>query len=185
MAVKTSLLALWFCGSLLLPLTAGAQPDANEDASTASSPPADTETPPAEPPSPSTSSAEPTTPAPPPSTSTATQSAPTGQPAIPLSESKAPQQHAPLISNTAIVGATVKNSQGEKLGNIREIMIDPQTGRVAYVLLTSSDMLGMNEKSLAIPWEALRVGLGQNELVVEVDNSKLSSSAPTYEMSQR
>jgi sporulation protein YlmC with PRC-barrel domain len=103
---------------------------------------------------------------------------------MPLSENKSSQPHPPLISNSAIVGATVKNAQGEQLGTIREVMIDPQTGRVAYVVLTSSDMLGRNEKSMAIPWEALRVELGKNELVVEVDDSKLSS-APTYEMSQR
>lgn len=179
MDVKTSLVALWLSGSLLLPLVACAQPDTREDPSTSAST-ADTEaTPPAEPPNQASSSAPSSV-----SESPGSHSAQPAESSIPLSENKSVQQHPPLISNSAIVGATVKNAQGEQLGTIREVMIDPQTGRVAYVVLTSSDMLGRNEKSMAIPWEALRVGLGKNELVVEVDNSKLSS-APTYEMSQK
>lgn len=37
-----------------------------------------------------------------------------------------------LISANKVEGTTVKNTAGEKLGSIEEIMIDKQSGKVAY-----------------------------------------------------
>ena len=42
----------------------------------------------------------------------------------------------------------------------------------------------MGEKSLAIPWEALKVGLEKNELIVDIDKDKLQTARP-YAMSER
>src|SRR5262245_11726005 len=69
------------------------------------------------------------------------------QEAIPLATNK-PAQQQTLVSSSALVGTAVKNLQGEKLGNLRELMIDPQTGHVVYAVLASSGVLGMGEKSL-------------------------------------
>ena len=102
---------------------------------------------------------------------------------IPLATSK-PAQQQTLVSSSALVGTAVKNLQGEKVGDIRELMIDPQTGRIVYAVMASGGVLGMGEKSLAVPWETFRVGLEKDELVVEIDKDKLQS-APTYEVSQR
>ncbi len=93
---------------------------------------------------------------------------------IPLSTSK-PARQQPLLSSTAIVGNTVKNTQGEDLGSIRELMIDPQSGRVVYAVLSSGGILGTGEKTYAIPWETLQVGLGKEELVLEIDREKLQT----------
>jgi sporulation protein YlmC with PRC-barrel domain len=105
------------------------------------------------------------------------------QESIPLATSK-PAQQQTLVSSGALVGTAVKNLQGEKLGDLRELMIDPQTGRVVYAVLASGGVLGMGEKSLAIPWETLKVGLGKEELIVEIDKDKLQT-VPPHEMSQR
>jgi sporulation protein YlmC with PRC-barrel domain len=97
---------------------------------------------------------------------------PPAQPTIPLATSK-PAQQDTLLSSTTIVGTTVKNPQGEELGRIQDLMIDPQNGRVVQALVAFGGMLGLNEKHVAIPWEAFKVGLGQEELIVEMEKEQL------------
>jgi sporulation protein YlmC with PRC-barrel domain len=105
------------------------------------------------------------------------------QESIPLAASK-PAQQQTLVSSSAFVGTTVKDLQGEKLGELRELMIDPQSGRIVYGVMATGGVLGMGEKPLAIPWETFKVGLEKDELIVEIDKDKLQA-VPNYEMSQR
>ena len=102
---------------------------------------------------------------------------------IPLATSK-PAQQQTLVSSGALVGSTVKDRQGEKLGELRELMIDPQNGHIVYAVVASGGVLGMGKKDLAVPWETFKVGLEKDELVVEIDKDKLQTAQP-YEMSQR
>jgi sporulation protein YlmC with PRC-barrel domain len=105
------------------------------------------------------------------------------QESIPLATSK-PAQQQTLISSRALVGTAVKNQQGEKVGDIRELMIDPESGRIVYAVMASGGVLGMGEKNLAVPWETFKVGLEKDELVVQIDKDKLQSGS-SYEVSQR
>jgi sporulation protein YlmC with PRC-barrel domain len=94
------------------------------------------------------------------------------------------KQHT-LVSSTTVVGVTVKNTQGETFGEIREIMIDPETGRVDYVVVTSNGPWGFGkQKSFAVPWEALKITFDQTDVIVELESDKLSLP-PHIEFSQR
>ena len=110
-------------------------------------------------------------------------SAQSARESIPLATSK-PAQQQTLISSRALVGTAVKNLQGEKVGDIRELMIDPESGRIVYAVMASGGVLGMGEKNLAVPWETFKVGLEKDELVVQIDKDKLQSGS-SYELSQR
>jgi len=73
----------------------------------------------------------------------------------------------------------VKNTQGEDLGKIEELMIDPQSGRISSAMLSFGGVLGMNEKRIEIPWDTLQVGLGKKELIVEMDKEQLRPTPST------
>ncbi|MBZ0303832.1 MAG: PRC-barrel domain-containing protein, partial [Anaerolineae bacterium] len=60
-----------------------------------------------------------------------------------------------LLSATTLIGDGVKNSAGEDLGKLTEIMLDVESGRVAYAVLSFGGVLGLGNKLFAIPWEAL------------------------------
>lgn len=107
----------------------------------------------------------------------------TSQSTIPLSNSKPTQQGARL-SSSALIGTTVKNTQGEDLGKIQELMIDPQSGQISSAVLSFGGVLGMNEKKVEIPWDTLKVSLGNKELVVEVDKKQLQN-VPSAETAER
>lgn len=97
---------------------------------------------------------------------------------IPLAQSKPPQQK-PLVSSKALEGKTVKDNQSNEVGKIEELMVDPNSGSVQYAVLASGGML--SKERLAIPWETLRMGLGKDDLIVELDQNQLPKlpSAPS------
>jgi hypothetical protein len=61
----------------------------------------------------------------------------------------------------------VVNATGEDLGEIKDIMIDVPTGRVAYVL--SFGGFSNEVKLFAVPWHALE--LDENKCFVDVEKS--------------
>jgi sporulation protein YlmC with PRC-barrel domain len=60
-----------------------------------------------------------------------------------------------VLAADTLTGDTVVNRQKEDLGKIEHLMIDVQTGRVAYAVLSFGGFLGMGDKLFAIPWSAL------------------------------
>ena len=80
-----------------------------------------------------------------------------------------PPQHT-LLSSSTLIGVSVNNAQGEKMGKIREIMIDPRSGQLLYAVVDSIASFGIGkQKSFAVPWQALQVNLDQTEIVVQLD----------------
>lgn len=61
-----------------------------------------------------------------------------------------------VLSATTIIGDAVKNMSNEDLGHIKEIMIDMDSGRIAYAVLSFGDLLGMGDKLFAVPWSSLK-----------------------------
>jgi sporulation protein YlmC with PRC-barrel domain len=85
-----------------------------------------------------------------------------------------------VMSAGTLAGDRVRNSAGEDLGKIEEIMIDVETGRVAYAVLSYGGFLGMGNKLFAVPWEALEVDEDQHEFRMDVDDETLKS-APGFD----
>jgi sporulation protein YlmC with PRC-barrel domain len=80
-----------------------------------------------------------------------------------------------------IVGAEVENPQGEDLGKIEDLVLDPQDGRVAYAVLSFGGFLGLGEKYFAVPWKALQAKAGEDDtLILNVDKEKLQN-APGFD----
>jgi sporulation protein YlmC with PRC-barrel domain len=85
-----------------------------------------------------------------------------------------------VISASTLMGDKVVNAQGENLGEIKELMIDPQTGHVGYAVLSFGGFLGMGDKLFAIPFQSLKLRPEQKEFVLDVPKEKLKS-APGFD----
>lgn len=55
-------------------------------------------------------------------------------------------------------GFNVKTPTGEKLGDVKEICVDT-SGRVNYVVLSVGGFLGVGDRLVAVPWDALKSSL--------------------------
>jgi len=68
-----------------------------------------------------------------------------------------------------IIGATVRDIQGEKLGEISNLTFDKDTGKITYVILSHGGITRKGEKLTPVPMDALRF---INEKNVQVNISK-------------
>jgi sporulation protein YlmC with PRC-barrel domain len=85
-----------------------------------------------------------------------------------------------LLSTEALLGSDVKNPQGQDVGDLKHLMLDPRTGRVMYAVVAIGGFLGMGEKTVIVPWYALEVARDGKSLVLNVAPQMLQQ-APAYE----
>lgn len=71
-----------------------------------------------------------------------------------------------VLSATSLIGDTIENQQGDNLGKLEEIMIDLESGRIAYAVLSFGGFLGMGEKLFALPWNKLYVDQNRKCIVL-------------------
>lgn len=93
------------------------------------------------------------------------------------------QRHGPgpeLMGAETLIGGDVYNTKGEDLGDIKEIMLDMRTGRVAYAVLSFGGFLGMGGKLFAVPWAALALDTEHKRFSLNVDKDRLAS-APGFD----
>jgi len=79
-----------------------------------------------------------------------------------------------------LIGKNVVNPEGKTLGEIKNLAIDAEQGRIAYAILSFGGFLGIGNKLFAIPWGALRIGPGGDNFVLNVDKAKLEK-APGFD----
>ena len=85
-----------------------------------------------------------------------------------------------VLSASTLEGNDVRNSAGEDLGKVDEIMIDIPSGRVAYAVLSFGGVMKMGNKLFAVPWEALRVDEDEKCFILDVNRATLES-APGFD----
>jgi sporulation protein YlmC with PRC-barrel domain len=81
------------------------------------------------------------------------------------------------------VGMDIHNRQGDDLGELEDVMIDVNSGRVAYAVLGFGGVLGMGEKLFAVPWQSLSFNSQEKMFVLNVDKDKLKT-APGFDKNQ-
>ncbi|WP_442506017.1 PRC-barrel domain-containing protein [Novipirellula sp. SH528] len=68
------------------------------------------------------------------------------------------------IRVSQLIGYNIQNSQGESVGEIKDIVLDATTGKVRYAAVTYGGFLGMGNKLFAVPFEAFKVQVDPDEL---------------------
>jgi sporulation protein YlmC with PRC-barrel domain len=81
-----------------------------------------------------------------------------------------------LMGADTLLGERVVNIQEHHLGDIKEIMLDMRSGRVAYAVLAFGGFLGMGEKLFAVPWQALKLDTTNQRFLLDVDKERLKSA---------
>ncbi len=85
-----------------------------------------------------------------------------------------------VLSSSSITGTNVYNARNEKLGDIKDIMIDTQSATVSYAVLSVSDGLFSN-KYFAVPFEAMRFDTaGDEKIILDVSEDWLDN-APGFD----
>lgn len=87
-----------------------------------------------------------------------------------------------LLSARTIEGTTVENSKGKDIGEIKDLMIDWESGHVAYAVLSFGGLLGFGEKLFAIPLEAFRFDVidSEEKIILDIEKERLEN-APGFD----
>jgi sporulation protein YlmC with PRC-barrel domain len=84
-----------------------------------------------------------------------------------------------MIRRTSkIEGCTVRTLGDDKVGTIKDIMLDAETGEVVYaVLAVDSGFLNLDSKYFAIPWSAFSFNSHYDDaFILDVNKEKLENS---------
>lgn len=95
----------------------------------------------------------------------------------PQSEAFSPNQGSYKASE--LVGISVKNLQGEDIGQIEELVIG-SNGEVGYAVLSFGGFLGMGDKLFAVPWTSLAHQPDREYLTLDIQPKKLEK-APGFD----
>src|SRR5919109_132951 len=88
----------------------------------------------------------------------------------------------PAPKASTFIGSSVVNPQGESLGKIDDLMIDPATGHITYAALSHGSILGFGGKLFAVAWEALELQPDGKTFVLNVPKETLEN-APGFDKS--
>ncbi len=80
------------------------------------------------------------------------------------------------LSATSLMSDKVKNPEGDDLGTIKDLMIDLESGQIAYAVLSFGGFLGMGNKLFAIPWRALSVRTEDHSLRLDATEEQLKNA---------
>src|SRR5580658_9853392 len=82
-----------------------------------------------------------------------------------------------------VIGKTVLNNQGEKLGKVEDLALDVESGRIVQVILSTGGFIGIGDTLTAVPPEALHCDAGHKVLHLAADKTKLTGG-PKFETSK-
>lgn len=94
-------------------------------------------------------------------------------PAVGTNES---QDASAIPKASTFIGSPVENQQGESLGKIGDLVIDPNAGRITYAALSYGSVLGLGGKLFAVSWEALQLQPDGKTFVLNVSKETLENS---------
>lgn len=72
-----------------------------------------------------------------------------------------------------IIGTDVHDMKGEKIGSVRDIVIDPRTGNINYAVVSFGGMMGVGGKYFAVPWKSMHPTEDAKNYALNVDREAL------------
>lgn len=83
---------------------------------------------------------------------------------------------------SSLVGMNVKNSQGENLGEVKDVVFDISKGQINYLAVSFGGFLGVGEKLFAVPFKSFDSAKDGNSyhLVLNIDKATLEK-APSFD----
>ncbi len=75
--------------------------------------------------------------------------------AVSQSEASASLSPTAPVRSSRLLGATVQSNNGELLGRVEDLVLDPNNQSVAFVIVGGGRSLGLEPERRLVPWQAL------------------------------
>ena len=85
-----------------------------------------------------------------------------------------------VLKASQLIGMKVEGTDGKKLGDIKDLVVDPEDGSIDYAVLDYGGLVGIGDKYFAVPWQALEIGPDKKKLLIDVTKKELKN-APGFD----
>ena len=84
--------------------------------------------------------------------------------------------HTSVITAKKVIGTAVKDTTGNKIGHIEDVVLDKQSNNIMFAVVGFGGFLGMAEKFHPIPWGSLDYDEDENGYVVSYSKDQLKAA---------
>lgn len=86
-----------------------------------------------------------------------------------------------IVGSRTIIGDKVKSTDGIDLGEIKELLIDSETGKIEYGVLSFGGFMGVGDKQIAVPFESFMLQEDGKYFELNVDKEVLENASTQIE----
>lgn len=84
--------------------------------------------------------------------------------------------HTSAIRVTKVIGTSVYNATGDKIGKIEDVVLDKLSNNIMFAVCGFGGFLGMNEKFHPLPWSTLDYQKDKDGYVVGMTKEQLQAA---------
>ncbi len=84
------------------------------------------------------------------------------------------------LTAASVSGDLVFSTNGDEIGMIHELLIDPGLGVIASAVVSFHRLAGFEDERFIIPWRALRPSPEQHRFVFDINKADVISAIASY-----
>ena len=84
--------------------------------------------------------------------------------------------HTSAIRASKVIGTTVKDSSGERIGEVEDMVLDKQSNKILFGVVSAGGVLGIGEKYHPVPWAALDYDKSEDAYVINLTKDQLKAA---------
>jgi sporulation protein YlmC with PRC-barrel domain len=84
--------------------------------------------------------------------------------------------HTSAIRASKVIGTTVKDSSGERIGEVEDVVLDKQSNNILFGVVSAGGVLGIGEKYHPVPWAALDYDESEGAYIINLTKDQLKAA---------